>query len=53
MCAAWGADAKTSGGAWGHVPAPMTARLSPMGRSFQDDLSDTSRNVIGAIFAAE
>ena len=30
----------------------MTVRLSPTGRSVQNDLSDTSRNVIEAIFAA-
>ena len=29
----------------------MRTGLSPTSRSFQDDLSDTSRNVIGAIFA--
>ena len=32
--------------------SPMTARLSPTGRSAQDDLSDASRNVIEAIFTA-
>ena len=30
----------------------MTTRLSPTSRSVQDNLSDTSKNVIGAIFAA-
>ena len=30
----------------------MTARLSPTGRFVQDDRSDTSKNVIGAIFVA-
>ena len=30
----------------------MTARLSPTGRSVQEERSDISRNVIGAIFAA-
>ena len=29
----------------------MIARLSPTGRLVQDERSDTSRNVIGAIFA--
>ena len=30
---------------------PMAARLSPTGRSVQDDRSDTSKNVIRVIFA--
>ena len=30
----------------------LTTRLSPTSRSVQDNLSDTSRNVIGAIFVA-
>ena len=30
----------------------ITARLSPPGRSFQDEHSDISRNLIGAIFVA-
>ncbi|XP_030940024.1 protein FAR1-RELATED SEQUENCE 5-like [Quercus lobata] len=30
----------------------MTARLSPLGRSVQDEHSDISRNLIGAIFVA-
>ena len=30
----------------------MTARLSPPGRSVQDEHSDISRNLIGAIFVA-
>ena len=30
----------------------MIARLSPTGRLVQDERSDTSRNVIGAIFAS-
>ena len=32
--------------------SPMAARLPPTCRSAQDDLSDTYRNVIGAIFTA-
>ena len=35
------------------MAAPMRAGLSPTGRSFQDDLSDITKNLIGAIIAAE
>ena len=55
-CGAWSAwcvGAENSGGSWGRVAAPMRAGLSPKGRSFQDDLSDTTRNLIGAIITAE
>ena len=31
------------------MASPMTARLSPTCRSDEDDLSDTSRNVIGVV----
>ena len=50
---AWCVDAENSGGAWGRMAASMRAGLSPTGRSFQDDLSDTTRNLIGAIIVAE
>ena len=50
---AWCIDAENSGGAWGRVAAPMRVGLSPKGRSFQDDLSDTTRNLIRAIITAE
>ena len=50
---AWYVSAENSGGAWGRVAAPMRAGLSPKGRSFQDDLSDTTRNLIRAIITAE
>ena len=44
-----GTDAESLGGAWGRVDAPVTLRLSLTCRSAEDDLSDTSRNAIGAI----
>ena len=34
------------------MQSPMTARFPPTSRLEQDDLSDTCRNVIGAIFMA-
>ena len=34
------------------MQSPMTARFPPTSRLEQDDLSDTCRNVIGAIFTA-
>ena len=48
----WDVDADASGSTWERVRSPMTTRLSPMSRSMQDDLSDASKNVIWAIFAA-
>ena len=47
-----GFDIEALGGAWGHMRSPITTRLPPTCRSVQDDLSDTSRNVIRAIFMA-
>ena len=38
--------------AYACVRSLMTVRLSPTCRSAQDDLSDTSRNVIGVIYMA-
>ena len=52
-CCAWCVDTENSGSAWGRVAAPMRAGLSLTGRSFQDDLNDTTRNLIGAIITAE
>ena len=47
-----GLGAEYLGGVLGRVLSPMVARLPPACRSAQNDLSDTCRNVIGAIFMA-
>ena len=51
-CGVWVSDAEKSGRARRRVPYLMTARLSSPGRSVQDEHSDISRNLIGAIFLA-
>ena len=52
-CGAWCVGAENSGGTWRRVAAPMRIGLSLTSRSFQDDLSDITRNLIGAIVTTE